>query len=84
VVEVGLHALLISALDGGQSGTTQPDSLTQRKNTDTCWMGSEMGSEPVLTLWENEKSIGPTGIGTPDIPARRLVTVLTSSRLQTD
>ena len=28
VVEVWLHALLISGLDGGQRGTSQPDSFT--------------------------------------------------------
>jgi hypothetical protein len=59
---------------------TPPSALSQGKESPIP-TGRVAGQEPqpVCTIWKKEKYLGRSGGRTPDHPAGRLVTVLTTS-----
>jgi hypothetical protein len=55
-VEVQLHSLLTSALDGGEWSDSLPRGRSPQYPVETGW-----ASEPVWTLWGRKKFLAPAG-----------------------
>jgi hypothetical protein len=74
-MEVQLHSLINSALDGCQLWVLRLCPFTPEEIArDTCWRGDWV--EPTFVLDVFKKSLASTDIRTPDRPARRLVTIV--------
>jgi hypothetical protein len=77
-LEVWLHALLTSAVDGGEWSVSRPDRFNPESISDTHWMGGwvasrrsgHQGTENALPLQGIESQF-------PGCSALRLVTILT-------
>ena len=76
--EVQLHSFLSSALDKSQCSTSRSGRFTpekgQRYTMNSRLEGTRNWSE---RPGEEKKTLDPTGIRTPDRPARSVVTILT-------
>jgi hypothetical protein len=68
-IDVYLHSFLTLALDGREWSLSDPGHITpmQRKGPYTHWMGGWVGPRAGVDGFGKGKSLGPTGICTPDV-----------------
>ena len=57
------------------NGFTFRHQYSGRNNPDTHWKGGWLGYRPGLDVFEKKKSLVPTGIQHPDLPASNLVSI---------
>jgi hypothetical protein len=70
-MKVYLHALLTSALDGGELSASRPGRFTSRERAlDTHWIGCWASSRAGMDVVVRRKLSAPAGTRTPDHPAR--------------